>query len=251
MAVKKLYTENYIRNIANSLRQVVGDPSARYNTQEMAATLATIHRGAKDVWIGDQASYNSLTSYDVEICYIIIEHGIIRRVYAGTVILYEETINWDVEILNRHLDHSYIDTGVAIRASEYQGKAFEMIFKATNCVGTYPGYDAAIVLTLPVLDRGDRFHIHFEEGDENRMVRTRFGWDEATYSGDTVQMRVTKDENELFTIYREDQGTSELWATKTYSQTELTETLIIGSAGPIAGSGVFDLEYFKFRVIEE
>ena len=250
MAVKKLYTESYIADIADALRTVIGGTDT-YNTQEMAATLAMIHRGAKDVWIGDQASYNSLTSYDVEICYIIIEHGIIRRVYAGTVILYEETIHWDVEILNRHLDHSYIDTGVAIRASEYQGKAFEMIFKANNCVGTYPGYDAAIVLTLPVVDRGDRFHIHFEEGDANRTVRTRFGWDEATYSGDTVQMRVTKDENELFTIYREDQGTSELWATKTYPQYELTDSLIIGSAGPIAGSGVFDLEYFKFRVIEE
>ena len=250
MAVKKLYTENYIRDIANALRTVIGGTDT-YTTQEMAATLATIHRGAKDVWIGDQAAYDNLTSYDVEICYIIIEHGIIRRVYAGTIILYEETINWDVEILNRHLDHSYIDTGVAIRSDDYQGKAFEMIVKASNCVGTYPGFDPAAVLVLPISNRSDRFTIQFEEGDENRVVRTRLGWDELTYSGDTIQMRITKDENEVFSIYREDQGTSELYATKTYPQYELTESLIIGSVGPIAGSGVFDLEYFKFRVIEE
>lgn len=135
MAVKKLYTENYIRNIANSLRQVVGDPSARYNTQEMAATLATIHRGAKDVWIGDQTAYNGLSSYDVEICYIIYENRKVMRVYAGTTIIYDDPVVWDYELPTTTFNGTFIEnTGMQIFSSANFDRPFEMLVHITDYV---------------------------------------------------------------------------------------------------------------------
>lgn len=135
MAVKKLYTENYIRNIANSLRQVVGDPSARYNTQEMAATLATIHRGAKDVWIGTQQAYNKLGSYDVEICYIIFDNNKVMRVYAGTTILYDDPVVWDYSLPSTVFQNGLIiDTEITAWSSENILRPFECIAHITDYV---------------------------------------------------------------------------------------------------------------------
>ena len=114
MAVKKLYTESWIADIADALRTVIGGTDT-YNTREMAATLATIHRGAKDVWIGTQFAYNQLETYDVEICYIIIESGQIVRCYAGTTIIYDVPIIWDYSLTNEVFPSGRtIDTNVQI-----------------------------------------------------------------------------------------------------------------------------------------
>lgn len=42
MAVKKLYTEGYIADIAEALREVTGDESARYNTVEMSQAISRL-----------------------------------------------------------------------------------------------------------------------------------------------------------------------------------------------------------------
>ena len=139
MAIKKLYTENYIRNIADGIR-VVLDNSASYYPAEMGPVIASIHQGAKEVWIGDQMTYNLIPTYelDPEICYIILESGKIRRCYAGTVIIYEELIDWDFEVYNKTVGVSeMIDTGINITPSdidEAKSLGWEYILKSDGWI---------------------------------------------------------------------------------------------------------------------
>lgn len=105
MAIKKLFTENYIRGIADSIRTLLDDDRHQYNTREMAQIISSIHRGPKEVWIGSQISYDGMSEdeLDPEICYIILEDGRIPRAYAGSVLIYDEPIRWDYEISGQYM----------------------------------------------------------------------------------------------------------------------------------------------------
>lgn len=134
MAVKKLYTEGYIANIADAIRGIVGG-SDTYTTQEMSQVLSTIHRGAKDVWIGDQASYNLIPSseLDVEIVYIIMSRGQVVRCYAGSIIIYDEPVTWDYVINHRVITAgTFIDTGISVETADAMDLTWDFYFKATN-----------------------------------------------------------------------------------------------------------------------
>lgn len=89
--------------------------------------------GAKSVWIGEQQSYDSLDSYDPEICYIIMARGQVVRCYAGTVIIYDVPVIWDYVIENRVISPgTYIDSGISVETSDALNLTWEYYFKATN-----------------------------------------------------------------------------------------------------------------------
>lgn len=167
MAVKKLYTESWIADIADALRTVIGGTDT-YNTREMAATLATIHRGAKDVWIGTQQAYNQLTSYDVEICYIIFENNKVMRVYAGTTILYDDPVVWDIDLPATVFQNGLIiDTEITAWSSENVSKPFECIARVTD-------YVSGVLMSST---NGSRFDFTYSSGNGISIsVSARESW---------------------------------------------------------------------------
>jgi hypothetical protein len=167
MAVKKLYTESWIADIADALRTVIGGTDT-YNTREMAATLATIHRGAKDVWIGTQQAYNQLGSYDVEICYIIFDNNKVMRVYAGTTILYDDPIVWDYSLPSTVFQNGLIiDTEITAWSSENILRPFECIAHITDFVSGVP----------MTFTQGNRFDFIYSSGNGISIAITpRISW---------------------------------------------------------------------------
>lgn len=237
MGVKKLYTESYIADIADALRTVIGGTDT-YNTQEMAATLATIHRGAKDVWIGSQDVYASLGTYDVEICYIIYEGRSIRRVYAGTIILWEETVDWDVEVYNRQFTGEASDvysTGLYIRDNANYPNPWEFIF-------TFRDFDG------PENDRRDLFACgtnQFSLRHSDGHFYTVFG-EAGGYVDGINSFRFTRDENNIFRYYNNTTGELLGTANPGYSNTQL---LFGGNGTNYRNNSAFIMEEFKFRWI--
>lgn len=131
MAIKKLYTENYIREIADSIRGLIDDERPAWTTQEMSAIISSVHRGPREVWIGSQISYNQLSEdeIDPEICYIILEDGKIFRAYAGSVMIYDDPIVWHYTISGKYMsDGATVDTGLVMDTS----KSFEYILHVSS-----------------------------------------------------------------------------------------------------------------------
>ena len=133
--VIRLYTEEYISDIASAIQGVL-DTSETFNTREMSAAISSIHRGAQSVWIGDQRSYDNLDSYDVEICYIIYENLKVMRVYAGTTIIYDPPVEWDYTLPTTTFDGTFtIDTELQIFSEANFNRPFEMMLHITDYLG--------------------------------------------------------------------------------------------------------------------
>lgn len=133
--VIRLYTEEYISDIASAIQGVL-DTSETFNTREMSAAISSIHRGAQNVWIGDQRSYDILESYDVETCYIIYENLKVMRVYAGTTIIYDPPVEWDYTLPTTTFDGTFtIDTEIQIFSEANFNRPFEMMLHITNYLG--------------------------------------------------------------------------------------------------------------------
>ena len=63
---KRIYTEEYIADIATAIREKNGSV-ATYTTAEMPAAVRAL------IWQGTQAEYDALTSYNSTTLYIIVE----------------------------------------------------------------------------------------------------------------------------------------------------------------------------------
>lgn len=243
MAVKKLYTENYIRDIANALRTVIGGTDT-YNTQEMAATLATIHRGAKDVWIGDQTAYDGLSSYDVEICYIIYENRKVMRVYAGTTIIYDAPITWDYELPTTTFNGTFtVDTDIAIFSSANFNRPFEMLVHITDYVA---GMNFMGVFDPNVYRYG--LWLRTENGQTLRFQGTNPEFN----SGPIVcNYKLRRDAYNTLHIYDMDNEGELVTSTALLIQDTTDETWQLGEFGSQGGRASFTLDGFKFRWIDD
>ena len=234
MAVKKLYTESWIADIADALRTVIGGTDT-YNTREMAATLATIHRGAKDVWIGTQQAYDQLGTYDVEICYIIFDNNKVMRVYAGTTILYDDPIVWDYSLPTTVFsDKLVIDTELDPFTSANLDKPFEMIINISNYVsGVY------------MIVSGDAFQArHTSTNNINFAVSPVTSWDSGH---EVLNYKFRRDANNQIFVYDLDND-EELVHTFPPTVRESNDTIKLGGRDQWNASD-FTLQEFKFRYI--
>ena len=238
MAVKKLYTEGYIADIADALRTVVGDETAKYNTREMAATLATIHRGAKDVWIGSQMAYNQLGTYDVEIVYIIYENRSIMRVYAGTVILYDNPITWDYDLPTTVYQGGRDEwTITPVKPLETAGTAFEYIISWSNFIR------GSVMSCI----NGNRSKLCLRvEGGVTYFIITNGST--ITLSNDVKSLKVARDISNVVTVY--DNDTGDILGNATLSGAD-ENAIVIGGQGSDyhSSASAFTLDEFKFRYI--
>lgn len=248
MAVKKLYTENYIRDIANALRTVIGGTDT-YTTQEMAATLATIHRGAKDVWIGDQTAYNSLSSYDVEICYIIYENRKVMRVYAGTTIIYDDPVTWDYELPTTTFNGTFVeDTGIQIFSSANFDRPFEMLVHITDYVS---GMRLMGVYDDSVYSQWIGLYAWTENGTTMRWSGTNPEFN----SGPVLcNYKFRRDSNRTLHIYDMD-NEGELITSRAIGMDTATDATWILGANKIddhpSVRASFTLDHFRFRWIDD
>ncbi len=248
MAVKKLYTENYIRDIANSLRTVTGGTDT-YTTQEMAATLATIHRGAKDVWIGDQIAYNSLSSYDAEICYIIFDNNKVMRVYAGTVILYDDPVVWDYSLPTHTFTGTpsgMIDTGIELFSSENINRPFEMYVHISDYadgmrfIGAIDDYAHG--------GTGQGFYLWTDIPPNMRFGGTTRP--EFLTGPINCNYRIRRDTYKTLYIYDLDDNETLVY-TSTFASEALTDvTFMLGGNGNLGMNAYFTLHDFRFRWLD-
>lgn len=249
MAVKKLYTESYIADIADALRTVIGGTDT-YNTREMAATLATIHRGAKDVWIGTQLAYNQLGTYDVEICYIILESGQVIRCYAGSTIIYDVPIIWDYSLSNEIMSGTRsIDTGVQIQfdtVEEMNAVAWEYILSMNNFDPTL--YNLSLFQNMD----GFVFTPRWENNNQWNWINPRgvgYGITKVFTSPETpyFKCRVRKNLNDVVNIFWIDETTGEetLIGSQIPSGTERGRNIQFSIR--YTGLTSYTIEDFKFR----
>lgn len=248
MAVKKLYTESYIADIADALRTVIGGTDT-YNTQEMAATLATIHRGAKDVWIGDQTAYNALSSYDVEICYIIYENRKVMRVYAGTTIIYDDPVVWDYELPTTTFNGTFtVDTGMAIFSTANFDRPFEMLVHITDYVG---GSRCMGAYDDTVYSRWTGLFAWTENGTTMRWSGTNPEFNSGPVE---CNYKLRRDSNRTLHIYDMD-NEGELITSRAIGMDATTDaTWILGAWRATDHQSVrasFTLDHFRFRWIDD
>lgn len=266
MSFKRLHSDSRIEGILNAISSVTGETYENVTTAQMATIISGITRGARGVWIGEQAAYNQLGEYDTEICYIIMARGQVVRCYAGSVIIYDEPVTWDYVINNRVITAgTFVDTGISVETADAMDLTWEMYFKVSNIaswgnLGNPPllGYDndagkpTASIIPTSTNDSsysGNWYHHWWLAGSWDSTQSELPKWLPDPYT-DHLYIHVTKPEanGSILTSYFDSDNTEE-WINMTpfpASNGLYTDGRKI-VFGRLTGGISYNLEEFKFR----
>lgn len=243
MSFKRLHSDSRIEGILDAISSVTGEIYEDVTTAQMATIIRNIHQGAKAVWIGDQIAYDGLSSYDVEICYIIFDNNKIMRVYAGTVILYDDPVVWDYSLPTHTFPGTQagiIDTELELFSSENIDRPFEMYVHISDYNGG--GMD---FLGSGGFDYGGLFL--WTEG-----INLRFGGTSPEFNNRPVNCnyKLRRDTHRTLYVYDMDNEKELIITTALVSDVQTDITLTLGGFIGHPLPSPFILHDFRFRWLD-
>ena len=196
-------------------------------------------QGAKSVWIGSQLAYDTtIDNYDIEVCYIIFEQNTIKRVYAGTVIIYDNPIIWDISYDNRIFTGGYSDLIVThqylIYPSQYPDP-WEFIFEYDDYVsGQFLFACGRYQLSLRYVD--GHYNLYLPGAG-------------ATVIDGIKEVRISRDEHNVYRAFNN--ITEELIASGSYSSDRPGDALVLGGYDNegTRNNAEYLMKKFRFRWI--